>query len=74
MHCDGGLTVLWRILDAMKLYNVVKVIYLDENLSYRDERSTELCNEHAADEEIPQSSSEELQIRHTNISSLYNYK
>ncbi len=34
MHCDGGLTVLWRILDAMKLYNVVKVIYLDENLSY----------------------------------------
>lgn len=35
--------------------------YLDENLSKRDERSAELCREQAADEEITQSSSEELQ-------------
>lgn len=38
--------------------------YLDENLSNGDKRSTELCGEQAADEEVPQSSSEELQIKH----------
>lgn len=41
------------------------MVYLDENPSYRDKRSAELCDEKAADEEITQSSSEELQIRHT---------
>lgn len=39
------------------------VVYLDENLSYGDEGGAELCDEQAADEEITQSSSEELQIR-----------
>lgn len=28
------------------------MVYLDENLSYRDERSAELCCEQAANEEI----------------------
>lgn len=41
------------------------MVYLDENLSYRDKGSAELCDKQAADEEITQSSSEELQIRHT---------
>lgn len=51
---------LWR-----EIYDVVQMVYLDENLSYRDERSAELCGEQASDEEITQSSSEELQIRHS---------
>lgn len=44
------------------------MVYLDENLSYRDERSAELCGEQAADEEITQSPPEELQIRHSRLS------
>lgn len=39
------------------------VPYLDENLSYRDERSAELRREQAADKEIAEVSSEELQNR-----------
>lgn len=51
--------------------NDVQMVYLDENLSYRDERSAELCGEYAADEEITQSSSEELQTRHIHSVSPY---
>lgn len=39
---------------------------LDENLSYRDEWSAELCDEEAADEEITQSSSKEQSDGHEN--------
>lgn len=45
------------------LYNV-RMVYLDETLSQGDERSAELCCEQAANKEITQSSSEELQRRH----------
>lgn len=49
----------------LNFYDVVYIVYLDENLSYGDERCAELCDEKAADEEITQAPSEELQIRHT---------
>lgn len=39
---------------------------LDENLSNGDKRSAELCGEQAADEEVPQSSSEEQSDGHEN--------
>lgn len=48
--------------------------YLDENLSNGDKRSAELCDEQAADEEVPQSSSEELQIKHLVASQLEHTK
>lgn len=48
-----------------QLYRDVQMIYLDENLPYGDERSAALCHEQAADEEIPQSSSEELKMKRT---------
>lgn len=44
---------------------VVQMIHLNENLSGGDERGAELCGKQTADEEIPQSSSEELQITHS---------
>lgn len=52
------------------LHRDVQVIYLDENLPYGDERSAELCHEQAADEEISQSSSEELKMRQSAIACL----
>ena len=45
-------------------YDDVRMVYLDQYLPHRDERSAELCDEQAANEEIPQPSSEKLKIRH----------
>lgn len=47
------------------------MIYLDQNLPQRDEGSAELCDEQAANEEIPQSSSEKLKIRHIAQSAIW---
>lgn len=48
------------------VHSAVVKAQLDENLSYRDKWSAELCDVQAADEEITQSSSEEQSDGHKN--------
>lgn len=44
----------------MKEYVFSFIVHLNEDLSYGDEGSAELCDEHAANKEIPQTSPEKL--------------
>lgn len=56
--------LLWSSNSLGRETGIQQQQYLDEDLSYRDERSAELCGEKATDEEITQSSSEELKVGH----------